>query len=74
MNHFDIFSERLAYALEKRGVSVKELSKRTGIGQKTLYGYLIGDRLPKYESLISVAKALRLSLDWLCGMRVKEAS
>ncbi|MBR6705288.1 MAG: helix-turn-helix domain-containing protein [Clostridia bacterium] len=74
MNHFDIFSERLAYALEKREVGVEELSKRTGIGKKTLYGYLIGDRLPRYESLISIARTLHISLDWLCGMRVKEAS
>lgn len=72
INYQEIFSQRLGYALEKRDVCIKELSMRTGIRQKTIYGYLVGGAAPRYDCLIAIAKALHLSLDWLCGMRVKE--
>ena len=72
VNHQDIFRKRFGYALEKREVDIKELAEKTGLARKTLYAYRLGDRIPTFDNLITIGKALNISLDWLCGMRVKE--
>lgn len=72
LDYQDIFGQRLQYAMKKRGVTVKELSKMAGVPEKSVYFYRNGDRPPTYKNLVSIGKALHVSLDWLCGMRVKE--
>ena len=72
LNYQDIFGRRLQYAMKKRGVTVKELSQRSGVGLKSIYGYTNGDKGPSLVKLVAIGKALHVSLDWLCGMRVKE--
>lgn len=72
IDYQDIFGRQLKRAMEIREVDIKEVSKRTGIPAKTLYFYWRGDRAPSYHNLIAIGKALHVSLDWLCGMRVKE--
>lgn len=72
LDYQDIFGQRLQYAMKKRGVTVKELSKMAGVPEKSVYFYRKGDRPPTYKNLVSIGKALHVSLDWLCGMRVKE--
>lgn len=67
-----IFGRQLKRAMEIRGVGVKELSKMAGVPEKSVYFYRKGDRPPTYKNLVSIGKALHVSLDWLCGMRVKE--
>ena len=48
------------------------MCRRTGINNKTLYGYSDGHQAPSMMKLVKIGKALNVSLDWLCGMRVKE--
>ena len=72
VNHQDIFSRRFAYALEKRGIDIAGLAQKTGLARKTLYAYRLGDRIPTFDNLVLIGKTLHVSLDWLCGMRVKE--
>lgn len=72
LDYQEIFGQRLTRAMEKREVSVKELSKMAGVPLKSVYSYRAGDRPPTYHNLVSIGKALHVSLDWLCGMRVKE--
>lgn len=74
IDYLDIFGQRLTRAMEKREVSVKELSKIAGVPEKSVYFYRNGDRPPTYKNLVSIGKALHVSLDWLCGMRVKDES
>jgi len=72
LDYQDIFGQRLQYAMKKRGVTVKELSQKSGVGLKSIYGYTNGDKGPSLVKLVAIGKALHVSLDWLCGMRVKE--
>lgn len=72
IDYQEIFGRRLKRALEIREVDVKELNRRTGIPAKTLYFYGRGERAPSYHNLVAIGKALHVSLDWLCGMRLRE--
>lgn len=66
------FSWRLDVAMTKRGVSVKDIARKTGIHPKTIYRYLEGHATPNVEKLVPIAKLLRVKTDWLCGMNAKE--
>lgn len=72
IDYQEIYGRQLTRAMEIREVDVKELHRRTGIPEKTLYFYRRGERVPSFLKLVSIGKALHVSLDWLCGMRVKE--
>lgn len=71
-DHEEIFGRRLQRAMEVREVDIGKLSRMTGISNKTLYGYSYGNKSPSFRKLVKIGKALHVSLDWLCGMRVKE--
>ena len=72
MDQIAEFAKRMNYAMKKREVDIPELCRRTGINNKTLYGYSDGHQAPSMMKLVKIGKALNVSLDWLCGMRVKE--
>lgn len=72
IDYLGIFGQRLRYVLTKRDVTIKELSKLTGVPEHTLYLYRTSERPPTFDNLVAIGKALHISLDWLCGMRVKE--
>ena len=72
IDYLGIFGQRLRYILTKRDVTIKELSAMTGVPEHTLYLYRTSERPPTFDNLVSIGKALHVSLDWLCGMRVKE--
>ena len=66
------FSRRLRYAMKKREVTIQELSEMSAVSIGSLSTYCNGTRMPLLMSAIAIGKALHVSLDWLCGMRVKE--
>lgn len=66
------FSRRLRYAMKKREVTIQELSEMSAVSIGSLSTYCNGTRMPLLMSAIAIGKALHISLDWLCGMRVKE--
>lgn len=72
IDYQEIFGRRLKKAMEVRELKVRELGKLTGIKIKTLYSYGRGERPPSYHNLVAIGKALHVSLDWLCGMKLKE--
>lgn len=59
------FSDRLAEALELRGMRLIDLSRRTGIYKGTISNYLKGKYVPKNEKAQAIAFALDVSSDWL---------
>lgn len=65
---------RLAEFMEKRGMSGRELSKKSGVHYVQIMGYLRIDpkqgKLPSIENLIKIARALRVSLEELTGMEI----
>lgn len=63
-----VFAERLSEAMERRGMSLSELSRRTGInkGQLSRYRNGINKNLSE-ETIRSIAEALNVSPAWLRG-------
>lgn len=63
---------RLAELMEKRGISGRELSKKSGVHYVQIMGYLRTDpkqgKLPTIENLIKLAQALRVTLEELTGL------
>ena len=70
MDEINIFAQRLKEARMKAGLSQAELSRRTGVAPATLSSYEVTDssKKPTMEKVILIAKALNVSLDWLCGL------
>ena len=64
------FSSRLRKALEMRGVSQSELSKRTGIGKSSISTYLKGEYKAKQDKVNLLSTALNVSPAWLMGYDV----
>lgn len=52
------------------GISVKEISKRTGIEMQTLYSIINGHHQPSIDKLESICKALQISVDTLLDIEV----
>lgn len=65
------FSKRLKDALEMRGVSQAELSKRTGINRSSISTYLKGEYKAKQDKVDLIAQALNVSPAWLMGFDIQ---
>ena len=63
---------KLAELMEKRGISGRELSKKSGVHYVQIMGYLRTDpkqgKLPSIGNLIKIARALNCSLETLTGL------
>ena len=69
------FSTRLLISCDKNGITPRELARRVGMVDKTVYNYCYGT-LPKVSTLFDIASALGVSIDFLLGrtdeMEVKQ--
>lgn len=63
------YGEHLTLAMVKRKMSIQELSEATGISPGTLIAYRKDKRKPSLELAALISKALRVSMDWMCGLR-----
>lgn len=63
-----IFSVRLSRFLKDANMTVKELSKCTGISSKVIYSYLEGRTSPKAFNVYLIAKVLKISFDDILGL------
>ncbi|MBR2775479.1 MAG: helix-turn-helix transcriptional regulator [Selenomonadaceae bacterium] len=61
---------RLAEALEIRGVLPVDLARKTGINKGLISRYLKGEVLPKQSKIAEIAEALNVSPSWLLGYNV----
>lgn len=70
MDEKNIFAVRIKEARQKNDISQAELSRRTGIAPATLSSYEIAEnpKNPPIDKVIAIAKALNVSIDWLCGL------
>ena len=59
------FGERLAHAMEIRGMRQKELAKATGVTEATVSRYVNEKRRPDIDFIRDVVKVLRVSADYL---------
>lgn len=63
----DIFSERIKKCRELLRLSQLEVSKITGISNKSLSRYENGDTEPDLETLKRLSKLYKVSIDYLLG-------
>lgn len=59
--------DRLRLGVERTGVKQAEIARRVGITPQRLNNYINRGTLPDVETLAKLAKALRVSTDWLLG-------
>lgn len=63
-----IFGKRLSDLLYQRNLSQKELAAMSNTTEATISRYLSCDRTPQVEIVISIAKALNVTTDYLLGI------
>ena len=60
-------NERIRMLMEQRGLSQKELANLSNITEASLSKYLSGERTPRIDILLNIARALNVSIDLLLG-------
>ena len=72
MSESTLFAQRLKQARTDKKMKQSELSEISGVSIATISAYESADgtkgKNPSLENARSLAKALGISLDWLCGM------
>ena len=58
--------KRLRELINKRGLTIRAVSQRTGIAYTTLQNVLSGAHFPRADVLMQLSVALEVSIDWLC--------
>lgn len=68
MNELEIFAKRLRTARADAMLNYNELAKKAGTSDATICRIENGKRCPNLMIAARLAKALNVSLDWLCGL------
>lgn len=68
MDNKKLIGMRLNSALAKKGIKQKELAQQIGVTDNTISYFCSGRRTPNIEMLISIARALNVSGDYLLGL------
>jgi transcriptional regulator with XRE-family HTH domain len=65
-----IFRKRLHESMQERGLNQSQLSRETGVDRSTLSQLLAEEnlRMPRADTVASLARALQVSSDWLLGL------
>ena len=64
----DTFADRLKLTRQKAKLNQKQLSELSGVTAAAISYYESESRSPSIDKAIAIAKALNVSLDWLCGL------
>lgn len=64
--------ERINELAKKRGIGLRALASKAGLGETTIYGWK--KRTPDSSKLESVAKVLGVSVDYLLGKDDKQST
>lgn len=67
-----MIGERIAHALEMRGMTQKELADKTRLTEVSISRYINNQRIPKATHIKTICKALNVSADWLLGVKEHE--
>lgn len=62
-----VCAERINQAIEERGITAKELSRRTGISEVDISSYRHGRYAPRQDRIYLLALALGVDPAWLWG-------
>lgn len=63
----EVLKERLRKAREIRSLSQTQLGRLAGCGQEKVSAYEIGKSKPQYPTLVHLADALQVPIDYLLG-------
>jgi transcriptional regulator with XRE-family HTH domain len=63
-----LFSSILRDMLQSRGISQKWLAVEAATTEATISRYISGQTQPEINIVVRIAKALRVSVDFLCGL------
>lgn len=63
----ETIAKRLSQAMEFRGMSAAELSRRTGINESAISHYRKGEYAPKQDRIYLISNALNVRPSWLLG-------
>ena len=63
------FSERLRDAVNKKGLSDSEVSKRIGLQHGAVCGYINYNQMPTCKTLARLSQVLEVSTDYLLGLK-----
>ena len=63
----EIFIKRLLELLESVNMTQTELAKRIGTTNVTISRYISGERKPRIEIVVEIAKVFGVSVDYLLG-------
>lgn len=66
----DAFPERLKFTRQKAKLTQKQLAELSNVTAATISSYEAegGTKVPSLDKVIALAKALNVSIDWLCGL------
>jgi len=69
-----VFRDRMALLIAKRGYNLSQFSKSVGVDRSALSQFMAPDstRLPRAETLFAIARSCGVSLDWLMGLIATE--
>lgn len=67
LNMIDV-GQRIRQRIEEMDIDQADVARATGLSSQRLNNYIQGRRPPDIESLVKIAKALRVSADWLVGL------
>ncbi len=62
------FPKRLGELMKEYGLSQNKLSIETGISQSEIARWLMNERKPNVDCLITLAKYFKCSIDYLVGL------
>ena len=66
--------EKVLKLMEQRGITQKELSKRSGIAESSISRYLHSEKMPRMDVVINFAKALEVDTEYLLDEKEKSES
>ena len=63
----EIFISRLEQVRKEKGLTQTKLASKAGVTKQAMSFYIRGKRIPKCDILVSIARALDISVDYLVG-------
>lgn len=64
----EIFSSRLEQTRKEKGLTLTKLASKVGVTKQAMSIYLKGKRMPRGDILVSIARTLDISVDYLVGI------
>ena len=68
----NIVAQRLKIAIRNKGITQRDLARRSGVSEGNISHYCKGDWMPKRDKIYRMASVLEVSPAWLIGLDIEE--